>query len=165
MKATPGVDAYELVKILPWSYWSFFPHRYLGWFDTILVAIEQYRDSGRRSSRFRCGPGYCKQDVGALDAPKKANGPIIWSFGFTPLFRLKKFLAFIVRPVPFLVVGLFNLSFGFWAERFFLLGIQMQPFSLDYKLGPFLKSSGRWPTTIFQLYAGVYMLVTCFFLL
>jgi len=168
MKAiTWGLTLTELVKnfavvILG----SFFSTQVLGVFDHHLVASEgQYRDNGT---------GLLPASDAGLDiwaglwapwCPQKGHGLLYEALVIPLLVRLLKILAFHRRACAF---GCFwtSLSILFvFGRTVFLSGWDYAGFFLpfDYKLGRFLKSSGRWPTTFSNSMRGLYA-GTCLFL-
>ena len=157
---TWGLTPTELVKNFAVVILVIFSTQVLGVFDTILVAIEgQYRDTAPALLPLQMQELDIEQDVGALDAAKKAMA-LLYEALVTPLFGLK-ILAFIVGLCLWLL-DLFIYPL-FLAERFFLLGIMQAFFPLIISLAVFEKFRSL-AYNFFKLYAGVYMLVPAFFL-
>jgi len=157
---TWGLTPTELVKNFAVVILVIFSTQVLGVFDTILVAIEgQYRDTAPALLPLQMQDLDIEQDVGALDAAKKAMA-LLYEALVTPLFGLK-ILAFIVGLCLWLL-DLFIYPL-FLAERFFLLGIMQAFFPLIISLAVFEKFRSL-AYNFFKLYAGVYMLVPAFFL-
>jgi hypothetical protein len=157
---TWGLTPTELAKNFAVVILVIFSTQVLGVFDTILVAIEgQYRDTAPALLPLQMQELDIEQDVGALDAAKKAMA-LLYEALVTPLFGLK-ILAFIVGLCLWLL-DLFIYPL-FLAERFFLLGIMQAFFPLIISLAVFEKFRSL-AYNFFKLYAGVYMLVPAFFL-
>jgi hypothetical protein len=157
---TWGLTPTELVKNFAVVILVIFSTQVLGVFDTILVAIEgQYRDTAPALLPLQMQELDIEQDVGALDAAKKAMA-LLYEALVTPLFGLK-ILAFIVGLCLWLL-DLFIYPL-FLAERFFLLGIMQAFFPFIISLAVFEKFRSL-AYNFFKLYAGVYMLVPAFFL-
>ncbi|MFY0715363.1 hypothetical protein J1D01_17010 [Seonamhaeicola sp. NFXS20] len=157
---TWGLTPTELAKNFAIVLLVIFSTQVLGVFDGILVAIEtQYRDTAPALLPLQLQDVSLEQDVGALDAAKKAMA-ILYEALVTPLYGLKM-IAFI-GGVALWLLDLFIYPL-FLAERYFLLGIMQAFFPLVISLAVFEKFRAL-AYTFFKLYAGVYMLVPAFFL-
>ncbi|MCK0135329.1 hypothetical protein [Arenibacter sp. S6351L] len=157
---TWGLTPTELAKNFAVFILVIFSTQVLAVFDTILVAIEgQYRDTAPALLPLQMQELDIEQDVGALDAAKKAMA-LLYEALVTPLFGLK-ILAFIIGLFLWLM-DLFIYPL-FLAERFFLLGIMQAFFPLIISFAVFEKFRSL-AYNYFKLYAGVYMLVPAFFL-
>lgn len=157
---TWGLTPSELAKNFAVVILAIFSTQVLGVFDAILVAIEgQYRDTAPALLPLQMQDMDIEQDVGALDAAKKAMA-LLYEALVTPFFGLK-ILAFILGLFLWLL-DLFIYPL-FLAERYFLLGIMQAFFPLVISLAVFEKFRSL-AYNFFKLYAGVYMLVPAFFL-
>lgn len=157
---TWGLTPSELAKNFAVVILAIFSTQVLGVFDAILVAIEgQYRDTAPALLPLQMQDMDIEQDVGALDAAKKAMA-LLYEALVTPFFGLK-ILSFIFALFLWLL-DLFIYPL-FLAERYFLLGIMQAFFPLVISLAVFEKFRSL-AYNFFKLYAGVYMLVPAFFL-
>src|SRR5690554_4127376 len=157
---TWGLTPTELAKNFAVVVLVIFSTQVLGVFDTILVAIEaQYRDTAPALLPLQMQDMDIEQDVGALDAAKKAMA-LLYEALVTPFFGLK-ILSFIIGLFLWLL-DLFIYPL-FLAERFFLLGIMQAFFPLVIGMAVFEKFRSL-AYSFFRLYAAVYMLVPAFFL-
>ncbi|MCM4168418.1 hypothetical protein KCTC52924_01991 [Arenibacter antarcticus] len=157
---TWGLTPTELAKNFAVVILVIFSTQVLAVFDTILVAIEgQYRNTAPALLPLQMHDIDIEQDVGALDAAKKAMALLFESL-VTPLYGLK-ILAFIVGLFLWLL-DLFIYPL-FLAERFFLLGIMQAFFPLVISLAVFEKFRSL-AYNFFKLYTGIYMIVPAFFL-
>ncbi len=137
-----------------------FSTQVLGFFDGILVAIEeQYRNTAPALLPLQMQDIPIEEEVGVLEAAKKAMA-LLYDALVTPLYSWK-ILAFILS------LGLWIIDFFiyplFLAERYFLLGIMQAFFPLVLSLAVFEKFRSM-AYNFFKLYAAVYMLVPAFFL-
>ncbi|PJB20136.1 MAG: hypothetical protein CO117_01895 [Flavobacteriaceae bacterium CG_4_9_14_3_um_filter_33_16] len=157
---TWGLTPAELAKNFAVVILVIFSTQVLNVFDTILVAIEtQYRDTAPALLPLQMQDVDLEQDVGALEAAKKAMA-LLYEALVTPLLGLK-LVAFIIGLFLWLL-DLFIYPL-FLAERYFLLGIMQTFFPLVISLAVFEKFRSL-AYNFFKLYAGVYMLVPAFFL-
>ena len=157
---TWGLTPSELAKNFAVVILAICSTQVLGVFDAMLVAIEgQYRDTAPALLPLQMQDMDIEQDVGALDAAKKAMA-LLYEALVTPFFGLK-ILAFILGLFLWLL-DLFIYPL-FLAERYFLLGIMQAFFPLVISLAVFEKFRSL-AYNFFKLYAGVYMLVPAFFL-
>ncbi|NKI27445.1 hypothetical protein HCG49_12820 [Arenibacter sp. 6A1] len=157
---TWGLTPTELAKNFTVVILVIFSTQVLGVFDNILVAIEaQYRDTAPALLPLQLQDIDIEQDVGALEAAKKAMA-LLYESLVTPLYVLR-FVSFIIGLFLWLL-DLFIYPL-FLAERFFLLGIMQAFFPLVISLAVFEKFRSM-AYNFFKLYAGVYMLVPAFFL-
>lgn len=157
---TWGLTPAELAKNFAVVILVIFSTQVLAVFDTVLVAIEsQYRDTAPALLPLQMQEIDIEQDVGALDAAKKAMA-LLYEALVSPLFGLK-ILSFIIGLFLWLL-DLFIYPL-FLSERYFLLGIMQAFFPLVISLAVFEKFRSL-AYTFFKLYAGVYMLVPAFFL-
>lgn len=157
---TWGLSPGELAKNFTIVLLVIFSTQILGFFDNILVAIEnQYRNTAPALLPLQMQDIDLEEDVGALEAAKKAMA-LLYEALVTPLFGWK-LIAFIVSLFLW-ILDLFIYPF-FLCERYFLLGI-LQAFSpLILSLAVFEKFRSM-AYHFFKLYAAVYMLVPAFFL-
>lgn len=157
---TWGLTPSELAKNFAIVILVIFSTQVLSVFDSILVAIEnQYRDTAPALLPIQMQEIDLEQDVGALDAAKKAFA-LLYEALVTPLFGLKIF-AFIIGIFLWLIdIFIYPL---FLAERFFLLGIMQAFFPLVISLAVFEKFRSL-AYNFFKLYAAVYLIVPAFFL-
>src|SRR5690606_15393980 len=124
---TWGLTPSELAKNFAVVILAIFSTQVLGVFDAILVAIEgQYRDTAPALLPLQMQDMDIEQDVGALDAAKKAM-VLLYEALVSPLFVLK-ILAFILG-LFLCLLDLFIYPL-FLAERYFLLGIMQAFFPL-----------------------------------
>lgn len=155
-----GLTPSELTKNFAIVLLVIFSTQILGFFDTILVAIEQqYITTAPALLPLQMQDIAIEEEVGALEAAKKAMA-LLYEALLTPLFGFK-ILAFIISLFLW-ILDLFIYPL-FLAERYFLLGIMQAFFPLVISLAVFEKfrSLGY---QFFKLYAAVYMLVPAFFL-
>ncbi len=157
---TWGLSPGELAKNFAIVLLVIFSTQVLGFFDSILVAIEsQYRNTAPALLPLQMQDIPLEEDVGALEAAKKAMA-LLYEALVTPLYGWK-ILAFMISLFLW-ILDLFIYPL-FLAERYFLLGIMQAFFPLVISLAVFEKfrSLGY---NYFKLYAAVYMLVPAFFL-
>jgi hypothetical protein len=157
---TWGLSPGELIKNFVVVILVIFSTQVLGFFDSILVAIEsQYRNTAPALLPLQMQDIPLEEDVGAMDMFKKAMA-LLYDALVTPLYGFKIF-AFIIGLFLW-ILDLFIYPL-FLAERFFLLGIMRAFFPLVISLAVFEKFRTL-AYTFFKLYAAVYMLVPAFFL-
>lgn len=153
---SPGELAknFAVVLLVIWS------TQVLGFFDNILVAIEQqYRNTAPTLMPLTLQDFPIEQDVGLAKAAKNAM-VLLYEALITPLYSYKLF-AFVAGMFLW-IIDLFLYPL-FLAERFFLLGIMQAFFPLIISLAVFEKFRSL-AYSFFKLYAAVYMLVPAFFL-
>src|SRR5690606_13972398 len=137
-----------------------FSTQVLGFFDSILVAIEsQYRNTAPALLPLQMQDIPLEQDVGTMDMFKKAMA-LLYDALVTPLYGFRIF-AFIIGLFLW-ILDLFIYPL-FLAARFFLFGIMRAFFPLVISLAVFEKFRTL-AYTFLKLYAAVYMLVPAFFL-
>ena len=157
---TWGLSPGELIKNFAVVLLVIFSTQVLGFFDGILVAIEeQYRGTAPALLPLQMQDIPIEEDVNLIDAAKNAM-TLLYEALVTPLFGFKIF-AFIVSVILW-ILDLFIYPL-FLAERFFLLGIMQAFFPLVISLAVFEKFRSL-AYNFFKLYAAVYMLVPAFFL-
>ncbi len=157
---TWGLSPGELIKNFVVVILVIFSTQILGFFDSILVAIEsQYRNTAPALLPLQMQDIPLEEDVGAMDMFKKAMA-LLYDALVTPLYGFKIF-AFIIGLFLW-ILDLFIYPL-FLAERFFLLGIMRAFFPLVISLAVFEKFRTL-AYNYFRLYAAVYMLVPAFFL-
>ncbi|MCG2462849.1 hypothetical protein K8352_18950 [Flavobacteriaceae bacterium F89] len=157
---TWGLSPGELAKNFAIVLLVIFSTQVLGFFDGILVAIEdQYRTTAPALLPLQIQDTPIGEDVNLMDTAKNAMA-LLYEALVSPLFGFKIF-AFIVSIILW-ILDLFIYPL-FLAERFFLLGIMQAFFPLVISLAVFEKFR-QLAYNFFQLYAAVYMLVPAFFL-
>lgn len=157
---TWGLSPGELAKNFAVVLLVIFSTQILGFFDGILVAIEdRYRDTAPALLPLQMQDIPIEEDVSALEAARKAMA-LLYEVLVTPLYGFK-FFAFIISLFLWLL-DLFIYPL-FLAERYFLLGLMQAFFPLVISLAVFEKFRSL-AYNFFKLYAAVYMLVPAFFL-
>lgn len=157
---TWGLSPGELAKNFAIVLLVIFSTQVLGFFDGILVAIEnQYRNTAPALLPLQMQDIPIEEEVGVLEAAKKAMA-LLYDALVTPLYGWK-ILAFILS-LGLWILDLFIYPL-FLAERYFLLGIMQAFFPLVLSLAVFEKFRSM-AYNFFKLYAAVYMLVPAFFL-
>lgn len=157
---TWGLSPGELAKNFAVVILVIFSTQILGFFDSILVSIEnQYRDTAPALLPLQMQDIPIEEEVNLIDAAKNAM-TLLYEALVTPLYGFK-ILAFIGGVILW-ILDLFIYPL-FLAERFFLLGIMQAFFPLVISLAVFEKFRSL-AYTFFKLYAAVYMLVPAFFL-
>lgn len=157
---TWGLSPTELAKNVAIVLLVIFSTQVLGFFDGILVAIEnRYRSTAPELMPLMMQELPVEEEVGLLDVAKKAM-TLLYEALVTPMYGLK-IIAFI-GSILLWVLDLFIYPL-FLAERFFLLGILQAFFPLVISLAVFEKFRSL-AYSFFKLYAAVYMLVPAFFL-
>ncbi|UJH91927.1 hypothetical protein LZ575_04600 [Antarcticibacterium sp. 1MA-6-2] len=157
---TWGLSPGELAKNFAVVLLVIFSTQILGFFDGILVAIEdRYRDTAPALLPLQMQDIPIEEDVSIVDAARKAMA-LLYEALVTPLYGFK-FFAFIISLFLWLL-DLFIYPL-FLAERYFLLGLMQAFFPLVISLAVFEKFRSL-AYNFFKLYAAVYMLVPAFFL-
>lgn len=157
---TWGLSPGELAKNFAVVLLVIFSTQILGFFDGILVAIEdRYRDTAPALLPLQMQDIPIEEDVSIVDAARKAMA-LLYETLVTPLYGFK-FFAFIISLFLWLL-DLFIYPL-FLAERYFLLGLMQAFFPLVISLAVFEKFRSL-AYNFFKLYAAVYMLVPAFFL-
>lgn len=153
---TPG----ELAKNFAVVLLVIFSTQILGFFDGILVAIEdQYRTTAPALLPLQMQDIPIEEEVGFVQSAQAAMA-LLYEALVSPLFGFK-ILAFIASIILW-ILDLFIYPL-FLAERYFLLGIMQAFFPLVISLSVFEKFRSL-AYNFFKLYAAVYMLVPAFFL-
>lgn len=157
---TWGLSPAELAKNFAVVLLVIFSTQILGFFDGILVAIEnQYRETAPALLPLQMQEILIEEDVSALDAMRKAMA-LLYEALVTPLYGFKTFAFLISLFLWILDLFIYPL---FLAERYFILGIMQAFFPLILSLSVFEKFRSM-AYSFFRIYAGVYMLVPAFFL-
>ncbi len=157
---TWGLSPAELIKNFAVVVLVIFSTQVLGFFDGILVAIEeQYRGTAPALLPLQMQDIPIEEEVNIIKAAQAAMS-LLYEALVTPLFGFKIF-AFVVSTILW-ILDLFIYPL-FLAERFFLLGIMQAFFPLVISLAVFEKFRSL-AYNFFKLYAAVYMLVPAFFL-
>lgn len=157
---TWGLSPGELAKNFAVVLLVIFSTQILGFFDGILVAIEdRYRDTAPALLPLQMQDIPIEEDVSIVDAARKAMA-LLYEALVTPLYGFK-FFAFIISLFLWLL-DLFIYPL-FLAERYFLLGLMQAFFPLVISLAVFEKFRSL-AYNFFKLYAAVYILVPAFFL-
>ncbi|MGW1453768.1 hypothetical protein ACWBC2_02135 [Salegentibacter agarivorans] len=157
---TWGLSPGELAKNFAVVLLVIFSTQILGFFDGILVAIEnQYRDTAPTLLPLHMQEIPIEEDVSPMDAMRKAMA-LLYEALVTPLYGFKTF-AFLISFFLW-ITDLFIYPL-FLAERYFLLGIMQAFFPLILSMAVFEKFRSM-AYSFFRLYAAVYMLVPAFFL-
>ena len=155
-----GLSPGELAKNFAVVLLVIFSTQILGFFDSILVAIEsQFRDTAPALLPLQMQDIPIEEDVNFIEAAQAAMS-LLYEALITPLYGFK-ILAFIISLFLW-ILDLFIYPL-FLAERFFLLGIMQAFFPLVISLAVFEKFRSL-AYNFFKLYAAVYMLVPAFFL-
>ncbi|MFB9053090.1 hypothetical protein ACFFVB_08345 [Formosa undariae] len=157
---TWGLSPGDLMKNFAIVLLAIFSTQLLGFFDSILVAIEgQYRGTAPALLPLQMQDLPIEEDIDLFDVAKNAM-TLLYEALVTPLYGFK-ILAFITSLFLW-ILDLFIYPL-FLAERYFLLGIMQAFFPLVISLSVF-KEFRSLAFTFFKLYAAVYMLVPAFFL-
>jgi hypothetical protein len=155
-----GLSPGELAKNFAVVLLVIFSTQILGFFDSILVAVEgQYRGTAPALLPLQMQDIPIEDDINFIEAAQAAMS-LLYEALITPLYGFK-ILAFIVSLFLW-ILDLFIYPL-FLAERFFLLGIMQAFFPLVISLAVFEKFRSL-AYNFFKLYAAVYMLVPAFFL-
>ncbi|MCX2839085.1 hypothetical protein OQ279_13090 [Salinimicrobium sp. MT39] len=157
---TWGLSPTELIKNFVVVLVVIFSTQVLGFFDSILVAIEmEYRDTAPALLPLQLQEMEIEEDINFVEAGTKALS-MLYEYLVTPFYPMKV-VAFIIS-IFLWIMDLFIYPL-FLAERYFLLGL-MQAFSpLIISLSVFEKFR-EMGYRFFRLYAAVYMIVPAFFL-
>lgn len=157
---TWGLSPGDLAKNFAVVLLVIFSTQILGFFDNILVAIEnQYRDTAPALLPLQMQEIPIEEDVSPMGAMRKAMA-LLYEALATPLYGFKTFAFLISLFLWILDLFIYPL---FLAERYFLLGIMQAFFPLVLSLAVFEKFRSM-AYGFFRLYAAVYMLVPAFFL-
>jgi hypothetical protein len=157
---TWGLSPGDLAKNFAVVLLVIFSTQILGFFDNILVAIEnQYRDTAPALLPLQMQEIPIEEDVSPMGAMRKAMA-LLYEALVTPLYGFKTFAFLISLFLWILDLFIYPL---FLAERYFLLGIMQAFFPLVLSLAVFEKFRSM-AYGFFRLYAAVYMLVPAFFL-
>ncbi|GGX00612.1 hypothetical protein [Salegentibacter mishustinae] len=157
---TWGLSPGDLAKNFAVVLLVIFSTQILGFFDNILVAIEnQYRDTAPALLPLQMQEIPIEEDVSPMGAMRKAMA-LLYEALVTPLYGFKTFAFLISLFLWMLDLFIYPL---FLAERYFLLGIMQAFFPLVLSLAVFEKFRSM-AYGFFRLYAAVYMLVPAFFL-
>lgn len=157
---TWGLSPGELAKNFAVVLLVIFSTQVLGFFDSILVSIEnQYKDTAPALIPLQLQDIDLETEIGPLEVATKAMA-LLYDALVTPLYPVKV-ISFIVGLLLW-VLDLFIYPL-FLAERYFLLGILQAFFPLVISLAVFEKFR-ELAYNFFRLYAAVYMLVPAFFL-
>ncbi|WP_237690447.1 hypothetical protein [Salegentibacter tibetensis] len=157
---TWGLSPGDLAKNFAVVLLVIFSTQILGFFDNILVAIEnQYRDTAPALLPLQMQEIPIEEDVSPMGAMRKAMA-LLYEALVTPLYGFKTFAFLISLFLWILDLFIYPL---FLAERYFLLGIMQAFFPLVISLAVFEKFRTM-AYGFFRLYAAVYMLVPAFFL-
>jgi hypothetical protein len=157
---TWGLDPGELIKNFAVVLLVIFSTQILGFFDGILVAIEdQYRGTAPALLPLQMQDIPIEEEVNIIKAAQAAMS-LLYEALVTPLFGLKIF-SFIISTILW-ILDLFIYPL-FLAERFFLLGIMQAFFPLVMSLSVYEKFRPL-AYNFFKMYAAVYMLVPAFFM-
>ena len=157
---TWGLSPGDLAKNFAVVLLVIFSTQILGFFDNILVAIEnQYRDTAPALLPLQMQEIPIEEDVSPMGAMRKAMA-LLYEALATPLYGFKTFAFLISLFLWILDLFIYPL---FLAERYFLLGIMQSFFPLVLSLAVFEKFRSM-AYGFFRLYAAVYMLVPAFFL-
>lgn len=157
---TWGLSPADLAKNFAVVLLVIFSTQILGFFDNILVAIEnQYRDTAPALLPLQMQEIPIEEDVSPMGPMRKAMA-LLYEALVTPLYGFKTFAFLISLFLWILDLFIYPL---FLAERYFLLGIMQAFFPLVLSLAVFEKFRSM-AYGFFRLYAAVYMLVPAFFL-
>ncbi|WP_026935015.1 hypothetical protein [Christiangramia echinicola] len=157
---TWGLSPGELAKNFAVVVLVIFSTQVLGFFDSILVAIEsQYKDTAPALIPLQLQDIDLETEVGPLEVATKAMS-LLYDALVTPLYPVKV-ISFVIGLFLW-VLDLFIYPL-FLAERYFLLGIMQAFFPLVISLAVF-KKFRELAYNFFKLYTAVYMLVPAFFL-
>lgn len=157
---TWGLSPNELIKNFAVVLVVIFSTQVLGFFDGVLVAIEnQYRNTAPAllSLQFQDFP--IEENIGAIEATKKAL-TVLYEFLTSPFYGMQ--LVAFALGVFLWIIDIFIYPL-FLAERFFLLGIMKAFFPLVISMAVFEKFR-EMAYHFFKLYAAVYMMAPAFFL-
>lgn len=157
---TWGLSPGELIKNFVVVLLVIFSTQILGYFDSILVSIEeQYRNTAPALLPLQFQEIEVEEDINFVEAGTKALS-MLYEYLVTPFYPMKV-IAFILGMFLW-VMDLFIYPL-FLAERFFLLGLMQAFFPLVISMAVFEKFR-EMGYRFFKLYAAVYMIVPAFFL-
>ncbi|HET8855410.1 MAG TPA: hypothetical protein VFM60_05765, partial [Salinimicrobium sp.] len=157
---TWGLGQADLIRNFTIVLLVIFSTEILGYFDSILVAIEsQYRNTAPALIPLQFQDMEIQEDIGFVEAGTKALG-MLYEYLITPFYPMKV-VAFILGLFLW-IMDLFIYPL-FLAERYFLLGLMQAFFPLVISLSVFEKFR-HMGYKFFRLYAAVYMIVPAFFL-
>lgn len=157
---TWGLSPNELIKNFAVVLVVIFSTQVLGFFDGVLVAIEnQYRNTAPVLLPLQFQDFPIEEDIGTIEATKKAL-TVLYEFLTSPFYGMQ-LLAFGLG-VFLWIIDIFIYPM-FLAERFFLLGIMRAFFPLVISMAVFEKFR-EMSYHFFKLYAAVYMMAPAFFL-
>ena len=157
---TWGLSPSELIKNFVIVLLVIFSTQILGYFDSILVAIESdYRNTAPALIPLQLQEMEIEEDVSFVEAGTKALS-MLYEYLVTPFYPMKV-IAFILGLFLW-IMDLFIYPL-FLAERYFLLGLLQAFFPLIISMSVFEKFR-EMGYRFFKLYAAVYMIVPAFFL-
>lgn len=157
---TWGLSPGELIKNFVVVLLVIFSTQILGYFDSILVSIEeQYRNTAPALLPLQLQDIEIEEDINFVEAGTKALS-MLYEYLVSPFYPMKV-IAFIIGLFLW-VMDLFIYPL-FLAERFFLLGLMQAFFPLVISMAVFEKFR-EMGYRFFKLYAAVYMIVPAFFL-
>lgn len=157
---TWGLSPGELIKNFVVVLLVIFSTQLLGYFDSILVAIETaYKNTAPALIPLQLQDVEIQEDVNFVEAGTKALS-MLYEYLVTPLYPMKV-IAFILG-IFLWIMDIFIYPL-FLAERYFLLGLMQAFFPLIISLAVFEKFR-EMGYRFFRLYAAVYMIVPAFFL-
>ena len=157
---TWGLSPAELIKNFVIVLLVIFSTQILGYFDSILVAIEMaYRDTAPALLPLQLQEMEIEEDINFVEAGTKALS-MLYEYLVTPFYPMKV-VAFILG-IFLWIMDLFIYPL-FLAERYFLLGLMQAFFPLVISMAVFEKFRDM-GYRFFKLYAAVYMVVPAFFL-
>lgn len=157
---TWGLSPAELIKNFVIVLLVIFSTQILGYFDSILVAIEiAYRDTAPALLPLQLQEMEIEEDINFVEAGTKALS-MLYEYLVTPFYPMKV-VAFILG-IFLWIMDLFIYPL-FLAERYFLLGLMQAFFPLVISMAVFEKFRDM-GYRFFKLYAAVYMVVPAFFL-
>lgn len=157
---TWGLSPAELIKNFVIVLLVIFSTQVLGFFDSILVAIEMaYRDTAPALLPLQLQEMEIEEDINFVEAGTKALS-MLYEYLVTPFYPMKV-VAFILG-IFLWIMDLFIYPL-FLAERYFLLGLMQAFFPLVISMAVFEKFRDM-GYRFFKLYAAVYMVVPAFFL-
>lgn len=157
---TWGLSPAELIKNFLVVLLVIFSTQVLGYFDSILVAIEtEYRNTAPALLPLQLQEMQIEEDVNFVEAGTKAMS-MLYEYLVTPFYPMKV-VAFILG-IFLWIMDIFIYPL-FLAERYFLLGLMQAFFPLVISMSVFEKFRDM-GYRFFRLYAAVYMIVPAFFL-
>ena len=157
---TWGLSPAELIKNFVIVLLVIFSTQVLGYFDSILVAIEsEYRNTAPALLPLQLQDMKIEEDIHFVEAGTKALS-MLYEYLVTPFYPMKV-IAFILG-IFLWVMDLFIYPL-FLAERYFLLGLMQAFFPLVLSMAVFEKFR-EMGYRFFRLYSAVYLIVPAFFL-